>query len=100
MKCQVEGCRDEASTWCHASCCSGETGLCEAHYKGSRHERAAVYERYRGEPLPSTAAWCGAELARQRELVQAQQCVVEQHQKALADLMRIEQVLADEMAAY
>ena len=30
-KCEHPGCGVETKTYCHASCCSGETALCEKH---------------------------------------------------------------------
>lgn len=98
--CQAPGCRDAVARWCHASCCSGETGLCEAHYRGSRHERAELYERYGGAPLPATAADCREALVWQRERILDQQHVLERNQRMLADLRRIEELLVTELATW
>jgi hypothetical protein len=40
-RCEYPGCIAPVTQWCHASCCSGETGFCEAH----AHDAQTILDR-------------------------------------------------------
>ena len=92
MKCEIGDCRDLAVIWCHARCCSGEVGMCMAHYNGSRHERMLHYEQFVGGVLPETIGDCLHELIPLQGRIQKMQY-------ELADNMRVEKILMDEVEA-
>ena len=100
-RCDVVGCRDFVQYYCHARCCSGETGLCAVHYRGSRHEREFNYERLTGDMLPPTRELCALELGqcRLRLADLAAQPESWEQQVGLADLRATERVLLQELAA-
>lgn len=56
-------CGAPATQWCHAPCCSGETGFCDYHFRGTRHERATYYGQLTGDRLPDDVAGCDADIA-------------------------------------
>lgn len=101
VRCDIAGCRDFVQYYCHARCCSGETGLCAAHYRGSRHEREFNYERLAGDMLPETRELCALELGRCRlRLAELErQSESWDQQVGLADLHAMERVLMQELAA-
>lgn len=56
-------CGAPATQWCHATCCSGETGFCDYHFSGTRHERELHFGQLTGGRLPDDVAGCDAALS-------------------------------------
>ena len=117
-RCQHGNCLNFIEYWCHARCCSGETGLCRLHWEGSRHQREFFYEQVVGEMLPQSVDDCATALAAQEACIAAELAAPlppvapldqlvgvraaakrDAHERRLADLRLVADLLRTELAA-
>jgi len=100
-------CGVPATQWCHAPCCSGETGFCDYHFRGTRHERATHYGQLTGGRLPDDVDGCDADIAAFATQLAAEPIALpdvprnfnDQREQRCADLRLIIELLQRERAA-